>query len=111
MTTLEKETAQWREKSEVSARSAVLDPKVHLVKICFFTAESQTSPENEPGDDGEGSGPDNPKKEARGNGQTQSDSALSGVGTCDFSTAAPGTRWALHFCFLAHTQTTHHHRC
>ena len=36
MTTLEKETAQWREKSEVSARSAVLDPKVHLVKICFL---------------------------------------------------------------------------
>ena len=76
MTTLEKETAQWREKSEVSARarSAVLDPKVHLVKICFVTAESQTSPENEPGDDGEGSGPDNPEKEARGNGQTQSGS-------------------------------------
>lgn len=46
--------------------------QVHLVKICFVSAESQTSPENESGDDGEGSGPDIPKEEAGGNGQTQS---------------------------------------
>ena len=40
--------------------------------ICFVSAESQTSPENESGDDGEGSRPDIPKEEAGGNGQTQS---------------------------------------
>ena len=82
LTSSHKTWRRWRrkplsgEKSQrwVLGRSAVLDPKVHLVKICFVTAKSQTSPENEPGDDGEGSGPNNPKKEARWNGQTQSGS-------------------------------------
>ena len=46
--------------------------QVHLVKICFVSAESQTSPENEPGDDGKGSRPDIPKEEAGRNGQAQS---------------------------------------
>lgn len=79
MTQLEKETAQWREKSEVSKMDCSVQSdlhraftQVHLVKICFVSAESQTSPENEPGDDGKGSRPDIPKEEAGRNGQAQS---------------------------------------
>ena len=77
MTTLEKETSQWREKSEgksceIFLSNLTLD-KLNLLNLIFPNqlAECQASAEDEPGDDGEGQGGGGPEEEAGGDGEAE----------------------------------------
>ena len=82
MTTLEKETSQWREKSEVKSGEIFLSSQSLLLTDCYrpyalklifpiILAECQASAEDEPGDDGEGQGGGGSEEEAGGDGETE----------------------------------------